>query len=110
VLVDFWASWCGPCRASNPHVVKLYKKYQEKGFEVYGVSVDDEKAAWTKAIRQDKLKYTQVIAGDALNSKITAKYGVEYIPTTFLLDKTGKIVAIDIEGKELENKIKELLQ
>jgi len=110
VLVDFWASWCGPCRASNPHVARLYKKYKDRGFEVFGVSVDEEKADWVKAIRQDKLKYTQVMAGSALNNKTTQKYGVELIPATFLLDKSGKIVAMDIDGKELENKIKELLQ
>ncbi len=109
VLIDFWASWCGPCRAANPRVIRLYKKFKDKGFEVFGVSVDESKTAWTKAIRQDRIKYLQVNDNAGLDSKITFKYRVEAIPTSFLLDKTGRIIAIDLEGKELENKIAELL-
>ncbi len=110
VLIDFWASWCGPCRAANPSVVRLYNKYKDKGFEVFGVSIDSKKEAWIKAIRQDKIKYTQVNDKGGWNSKVAAAFGVEQIPTSFLLDKNGKIVAIDLEGKALEESVKTLLQ
>lgn len=109
VLVDFWASWCGPCRASIPGVVKLYNKYKGQGFEVFGVSIDSRKRDWLKAIAHDKITYTQVNDKEGWNSSIAEKYGVNAIPNTFLLDKTGKIIAIDLEGDELENKIKALL-
>jgi thiol-disulfide isomerase/thioredoxin len=110
VLIDFWASWCGPCRAENPHVQKLYKKYKENGFEVFAVSLDVNKALWLKAIRQDRLTYTQVIDGDGWLSKVAEKYYVDAIPTNFLIDKTGKIVAINLDGKELVDKVKSLVQ
>ncbi len=110
VLVDFWASWCGPCRASNPSVVKLYKKYKERGFEVFGVSIDNKKNAWVKAIKQDKIKYTQVNDTGGWNSKVALALGIEAIPTSFLLDRNGNIVAIDAEGKELDKLVNDLLQ
>ena len=110
VLIDFWASWCGPCRAANPAVVRLYKKYKAQCFEVFGVSIDSEKKDWIKAIKKDKLPYTQVNGDGGWNAAIANKYGVEAIPATFLLDKEGKIVAIDLENQQLEDKIKELLQ
>ncbi len=108
VLIDFWASWCGPCRASNPGVVKLYSKYKTQGFEVLGVSVDTKKDAWLKAIRQDKITYTQVINNGGENSP-AAVYGIRFIPSTFLLNKKGEIVAIDMEANDLEKKVKALL-
>jgi thiol-disulfide isomerase/thioredoxin len=110
VLIDFWASWCGPCRASNPSVQKLYKKYKDNGFEVFAVSLDVNRPLWLKAIRHDRLTYTQVIDGDGWLSKTAERYYVDAIPTNFLLDKTGKIVAINLEGKELSNAVKTLLQ
>lgn len=110
VLIDFWASWCGPCRATNPYVQKLYKKYKDKGFEVFAVSLDVKKELWLKAIRQDRLTYTQVIDPDGWLSKVAEKYFVDMLPTNFLLDKTGKIVAINVEGNEMFDKVKSLVE
>ncbi len=109
VLVDFWASWCYPCRVSIPTVNKLYSKYKDKGFEVLGVSIDSKKAEWLKAVKALRIKYTQINDPGGWSSGVASTYGVEAIPATFLVDKTGKIVAIDAEGSDLETKIQELL-
>lgn len=110
VLIDFWASWCAPCRAANPFVQKLYSKYKDKGFEVFAVSLDTKNKEWLKAIKQDKLKYTQVIDNSGWRSKVAEKYFVDQLPTNFLIDRAGKIVAIDLEGKELFDKVKSMVE
>ncbi len=110
VLIDFWASWCAPCRAANPYIQRLYKKYKGDGFEVFAVSLDVKKEAWLKAIKKDKLTYTQVIDPDGWRSKVAEQYFVDQLPTNFLLDRDGKIVAINIEGKELFDTVKSLVK
>ncbi len=106
LLVDFWASWCKPCRQENPNVVKAYSEYASKGFEVLSVSLDRDSAAWKKAITEDGLTWTQVIDG---TGDVATTYGVKGIPFTLLLDKEGKIVAKNLRGPALEEKLKELL-
>lgn len=111
VLIDFWASWCGPCRAGNPMLVNLYNKYKAMGFEIFGISVDTKKNDWIKAIKQDNINYLQVIDQEGwYHSKTTEKYGIEELPTSFLLDKKGILIAVDLDGNNLENKILELLK
>ncbi len=110
VLIDFWASWCAPCRDANPYLVKLYNKYKEKGFEIYAVSIDTKKEAWLKAIKKDKLNYTLVNDNKGWNSKTGEQYFIDQIPTNFLLNREGKIVAINLEGKELFDKVSTLVK
>lgn len=109
VLIDFWASWCGPCRAANPFIQKLYKKYKDQGFVVFAVSLDTKKENWLRAIKKDKLTYPQVLDLDGWNSGIAERFFVDALPTNFLLDRSGKIVAINIEGKELFDRVKLLV-
>ena len=93
VMIDFWAAWCGPCRKENPNVVKAYNKYHDKGFEVYGVSLDKTKEKWVAAIAKDGLPWTQVSDLQYFNSVAAAAYGVTSIPATVLIDREGKIIA-----------------
>lgn len=109
VLLDFWAAWCGPCRKENPHVVEAYKTYKDKGFTVFGVSLDKSKAAWLKAIETDGLTWTQVSDLTFWNSKAAAVYGVRSIPSNFLIGPDGSIVARNLRGDDLEKKLAELL-
>lgn len=109
VLIDFWASWCKPCRADMPFVVSLYKKYKNKGFEIFGVSLDKDKQNWIDAIKQDGITWPQVSDLKFWNSEVVQTFNVEAIPYTILIDKDGKIIAKGLRGKELENKLKEIL-
>ncbi len=110
VLLDFWASWCGPCRMENPNVVKMYNKYKDKGFAIYSVSLDQTKGNWTKAIRNDNLTWTHVSDLKFWQSAAAQQYGVQAIPATFLLDKEGKIIAKNLRGEALEQKLEEVLK
>ena len=111
VLLDFWASWCMPCRAANKKLVKLYAKYKPQGFEIFGVSLDETKKDWQKAIIKDKITWLQVNdPRGSWEAKTAADWNISVLPTSFLINKKGDVVAIDPEGKELENSIKELLQ
>lgn len=110
VLVDFWASWCGPCRKENPNVVAAYNKFHEKGFDIIGVSLDNKKEAWTRAIRADGLTWYHVSDLKGWANAAAAAYNVKSVPANFLLDKTGKIVARNLRGEDLEKKLSELFQ
>lgn len=109
VLIDFWASWCKPCRAENPNVVRVYNTYKSKGFEIFGVSLDKEKGAWEAAIQQDKLTWNHVSDLGFWNSPVVKTYNISGIPFTVLLDKEGKIIAKNLRGQQLEAKLAELL-
>lgn len=109
VLVDFWASWCKPCRQENPNVVKAYNRFKDKGFDIIGVSLDRDKAAWVKAIADDQLTWHHVSDLKFWQNEAAVKYGVQSIPFALLLDKDGKIVAKNLRGEELEKKLAELL-
>lgn len=109
VLIDFWASWCGPCRMENPNVVKMYNKYKDKGFAIYGVSLDKDKTAWLNAIKKDGLTWTHGSDLKYWNSAVAQTYGVNAIPATYLLDKEGKVIAKNLRGPSLEAKLSELL-
>lgn len=110
VLLDFWASWCAPCRAENPNLLAAYKKYKDKNFTILGVSLDDEqtKKAWLNAVKKDGLPWTQISELKGFNSEAAVLYGITAIPANFLIDPSGKIIARNLRGEELEKKLSEL--
>ena len=106
VLIDFWASWCIPCRKAVPHLKALYNKYKGKGFEIYGVSLDTDDGSWKNAVLEDKTSWLHVIDTSGV---VAGDYNVNYIPNTYLLDKTGKVVAINPTKEELQKALQKLL-
>ena len=112
VLLDFWASWCAPCRRENPNLIKAYAKYKGKGFEILGVSLDKaaDKAKWLKAIEDDKLTWKQVGDMKGWDNAAGMLYEVKAIPMNFLIDPSGKIIAKYLRGEELDKKLAELFK
>jgi thiol-disulfide isomerase/thioredoxin len=110
ILVDFWASWCGPCRFENPNVVRLHQKYKDKGFDVLSVSLDQDKKAWLRAIEADGMEWNHVSDLKKWESSVVPLYNINAIPMTFLLDQKGVIVAKDLRGPDLEKKLASIIE
>jgi peroxiredoxin len=108
VLIDFWASWCGPCRKDNPNVVRIYHKFKDKGFEIFGVSLDRDKNNWITAISTDKLDWVHVSDLKYWQSEVVGLYSFNAIPYTVLIDREGKIIAKGLRGEQLESKLTEI--
>ena len=109
VLLDFWASWCGPCRVANKGLARIYDKFRKKGFEIYSVSLDDEKQNWAKAIKKDKISWLQVNDNLGWEAKTARAWNIYALPTSYLINQEGKLIAMDLEGKELEKLLKQIL-
>lgn len=110
VFLDFWASWCGPCRREIPNVAKMYKALKGKDFEVIGISIDNKEDAWKNAVKEMKMTWPQACDLEAWNSIVARKYAVQSIPRTVLIDPEGKVIGIDLRGEDLTAKVKELIK
>jgi len=110
LLLDFWASWCGPCRRENPNLVKIYNKFKSKGFNIFSVSLDQKRENWTAAIAKDNLTWTHVSDLKFWDSAPAKLYAVRSIPSNFLIDPSGKIIALNLSGEELEKKLDEVFK
>jgi thiol-disulfide isomerase/thioredoxin len=110
VLIDFWASWCGPCRRENPNLVKTYAEYHPKGFEILGISLDkkEDRQKWLDAIHKDGLTWTQVSDLQGWDNAAAKAYNVQAIPMNYLLDPNGKIIGKYLRGQNLDDKLKEI--
>ena len=109
VLIDFWASWCGPCRRENPNVVRLYQKYRSENFDIFSVSLDKDKEKWIRAIKADGLIWDNHVSDlKYWDSEVVSKYQINGIPHTVLIDPEGKIIATKLRGAALEQKLKEI--
>ena len=110
MLIDFWASWCGPCRAENPNVKKAYEKFRGKNFEILAVSLDNKKDAWLKAIADDGLPWLHVSDLKGWKNEVAVQYNVQAVPQNWLVDPNGVIIAKNMRGEELEKKLEELVK
>jgi peroxiredoxin len=110
VFIDFWASWCGPCRAENPNVLKAYNTFKDKNFTVLGISLDDKADKWKEAIEKDGMPWVQVSDLKGFNNEVSSYYGIQAIPYSFLIDPNGKIIEKGLRGAELHSKLAEILQ
>jgi peroxiredoxin len=110
VLLDFWASWCVPCRAQNPKLAELFHRYKDKGFTILGVSLDEDKEKWQEAIKKDGLPWSHISDLKGWGNLAARLYDVQSVPQNYLIDPSGIIIAINVEDKELDDKLKEILQ
>jgi len=106
VLVDFWASWCAPCRRSNRDLQALYSKYKDKGFEIFGISLDQHISDWKDAVKTDRISWTQVIEAGGWNAPVALTWNIEQLPSSFLLDKNGIVLAVNPSKDEIEKQLK----